>query len=54
VRDGFEAKRADLEEQISKKLGGEAWKIDVNPNLLYAYADSGSYYSNSPGDCITS
>lgn len=53
MRDGFESKRADLEEQISKKLGGEAWKIDVNPNLIYAYAEPDSYGHNSLGDCIT-
>jgi hypothetical protein len=29
VRDEFEANRTDLEEQISKLLGGETWKIEV-------------------------
>jgi hypothetical protein len=52
VRDEFEAHRADLEEKLSKQLGGETWKIDVNPNLLYAYATEGSYGNTSLGSCI--
>jgi hypothetical protein len=52
VRDEFEANRGDLEEKLSKKLGGEAWKIEVQPNLLYAYAPEGSYGHSSLGSCI--
>jgi hypothetical protein len=33
-------------------LGGEIWKIDVNPNLLFAYAEEGSYPYQSLGACI--
>jgi hypothetical protein len=53
VRDEFEAKRADLEGQVTKLLGGEAWKIEVDPNLVYAYAEEDSYGRNSLGDCIS-
>ncbi|KIW02699.1 uncharacterized protein PV09_06137 [Verruconis gallopava] len=52
VRDEFEADREDLESQISKLLGGQQWKIEVNPNLIYAYAEEGSYGHQSLGDCM--
>lgn len=42
-----------MESQLSKLLGGEKWTIDVNPNLLYAYAEENSYGHQSMGDCIT-
>jgi hypothetical protein len=34
-------------------LGGEAWKIEVNPNLIYVYAEENSYGRTSLGDCIS-
>jgi hypothetical protein len=52
VRDEFEGKREDLEGRLSKLLGGETWNIDVNPNLVYAYAEEGSYGHSSLGSCI--
>ncbi|RFU26760.1 hypothetical protein B7463_g9578, partial [Scytalidium lignicola] len=51
-RDGFEAKKEDLAKQISDILG-TPWKIDVNPNAIYAYAEPGSYGHNSLGNCVT-
>ncbi|KAJ3054783.1 hypothetical protein HK097_000827 [Rhizophlyctis rosea] len=51
LRDDFENNRESLEKQISDLLG-EQWKIDVNPNLLYAYADADSWAANNPGSCI--
>ncbi|KAJ3037525.1 hypothetical protein HDV00_001638 [Rhizophlyctis rosea] len=50
-RDEFENQRADLEKQISDLLG-EQWKIDINPNLIYVYAEKDSWGQTSPGDCI--
>ncbi|KAF2427367.1 hypothetical protein EJ08DRAFT_671672 [Tothia fuscella] len=52
LRDSFTAKKEELEGQLSTLLGGEAWTIDVNPNLLFAYAPEGSYGYSSLGDCI--
>ena len=51
VRDGVENNREDLEKQISDILG-ETWKIDVNPNLIFAYAAPDSYAATNLGGCI--
>ncbi|KAH8804601.1 hypothetical protein F5884DRAFT_418998 [Xylogone sp. PMI_703] len=51
-RDNFESKKEDLEKQISEVLGAE-WKIDVNPNAIFAYAEPNSYGHNSLGSCVT-
>lgn len=52
VRDEFENKRDELEAQLSKILGGEQWKVEVNQNLIFAYADEGSYGYSNLGGCI--
>lgn len=51
VRDGWEAKKAALEATILGHLG-VAWTFEVNPNLIYAYAEKDGYAFNSLGDCI--
>ena len=50
VRDEFESKRGELEQSLSEVLG-VPWKIEVNPNQLYAYANE-SYAHNSIGRMI--
>jgi len=35
-------------------LLGVPWKFEVNPNLIYVYAEEDSYGRNSLGDCIYS
>lgn len=52
VRDEYDNKRRELEEQLSKLLGGEPWKLEVNQNLVFAYAEEGSYAFSSLGGCI--
>ncbi|KAH8656087.1 hypothetical protein BGZ60DRAFT_385182 [Tricladium varicosporioides] len=51
VRDGWEAKKPALEATILGHLG-VPWTFEVNPNLIYAYAEQDSYAFNSLGDCI--
>ena len=51
MRDDLENNREDLEKRISDVLG-ETWKIDVNPNLIYAYAPPDSYPATNLGGCI--
>ncbi|KAE9376475.1 hypothetical protein N431DRAFT_479727 [Stipitochalara longipes BDJ] len=51
VRDGWEAKKGALEEQVSTLLG-VPWKFEVNPNAIFPYAEADSYGQHSPGDCI--
>ncbi|KAK5625470.1 hypothetical protein RRF57_001186 [Xylaria bambusicola] len=52
VRDGWEAKKGDLEAKVTKILGTE-WTIDVNPNQVFAYAgEERSYARESLGACI--
>ncbi|KAN0116896.1 hypothetical protein V8E51_002873 [Hyaloscypha variabilis] len=51
IRDGWEAKKGALEEQVSALLG-VPWKFEVNPNAIFPYAEADSYGQNSPGDCI--
>jgi hypothetical protein len=53
VRDGWEAKKGDLEAQMLTLLG-VPWKFEVNPNAIYPYAEENSYGHNSLGDCIYS
>ncbi|OCK83715.1 hypothetical protein K432DRAFT_290480 [Lepidopterella palustris CBS 459.81] len=53
VRDEYESKRADYEEQITT-LMGTAWKIDINPNAIWIYAEDNSYGKNSLGECLSS
>ncbi|KAI3319863.1 hypothetical protein HD806DRAFT_508146 [Xylariaceae sp. AK1471] len=54
VRDGWDAKKAEVEQNISDTLG-VAWTIDVNPNQIYAYAKEGNDYPRSNlGHCIHS
>ncbi|KAJ8104576.1 hypothetical protein ONZ43_g7784 [Nemania bipapillata] len=50
VRDGWDAKKEAIETRISETFG-VPWKIDVNPNQIYAYAKDG-YAKESLGDCI--
>jgi hypothetical protein len=51
VRDGWEAKKGALEEQMLTLLG-VPWKFEVNALAIYPYAEADSYGHNSPGDCI--
>ncbi|ORY19164.1 hypothetical protein BCR34DRAFT_552658 [Clohesyomyces aquaticus] len=51
VRDGFESKRSEFEKELSNLLGVE-WKIEINPNAIWVYAEEDSYGKNSLGDCI--
>lgn len=53
VRDEYETKRADFEEQISKLLG-TAWKVNINPNAIWVYAEERSYGRDSLGACLAS
>ncbi|KAL1896735.1 hypothetical protein Sste5346_004367 [Sporothrix stenoceras] len=52
VRDKWEDKKADFEKKISDSLGA-AWTIDINPLVLYPYAD-GSYAKDNLGMLIQS
>ncbi|TGJ80326.1 hypothetical protein E0Z10_g8446 [Xylaria hypoxylon] len=51
VRDDWDAKKGDVEAKISEVLG-TAWTIEVNPNQIYAYADSSAYAKENLGACI--
>jgi hypothetical protein len=51
VRDQWENKKPDLEAQLLEKLG-TAWTFDINPNAVYAYAESNSFAQESLGTCI--
>ncbi|KAK4129076.1 hypothetical protein N657DRAFT_630045 [Parathielavia appendiculata] len=50
VRDEWENKKADLEEQLSGVLG-TAWTIDIQPNAIWPYHNDG-YAKESLGSCI--
>ncbi|KAF8865682.1 hypothetical protein BDZ45DRAFT_580014 [Acephala macrosclerotiorum] len=51
VRDGWEAKKGDLETQMEGLLGVK-WTLTADPLVIYPYAEPNSYGHNSPGDCI--
>ena len=51
VRDSWENKKGEIEEQISTLLG-EKWKFDINPLAIFPYAAEDSYGHRSLGDCI--
>ncbi|KAI8948149.1 hypothetical protein F4801DRAFT_558059 [Xylaria longipes] len=51
VRDDWDAKKEGIEAKLSEILG-VAWTIDVNPNQIYAYADSSAYAKENLGSCI--
>ncbi|KAH7329921.1 hypothetical protein BKA65DRAFT_597075 [Rhexocercosporidium sp. MPI-PUGE-AT-0058] len=51
VRDSWDSKKADLEAKLLEQLG-VAWTFDVNPLVIYPYAEEGSYGHHSLGDCI--
>jgi hypothetical protein len=51
VRDEWENKKAEKEEEVSKLLG-VPWTFDINPNAIFPYAEEGSYGHNSLGACI--
>lgn len=51
VRDGWEAKKGDLESQMETLLGVK-WTLTCNPLVIYPYAEPGSYGHNSLGDCV--
>jgi len=53
VRDSWENKKGEIEEQISTLLG-EKWKFDINPLAIYPYAEEGSYGNTALGNCIFS
>ncbi|KAF2495274.1 hypothetical protein BU16DRAFT_550109 [Lophium mytilinum] len=53
VRDKFESKKEGLEKQLSDILG-ETWKIDINPNAIYVYAEDNSYGKDNLGGCLHS
>lgn len=50
VRDRWEEKKGDSEKRISEALG-TAWTIDINPLVLYPYAES-SYAKENLGELI--
>ncbi|KAF4635047.1 hypothetical protein G7Y89_g3041 [Cudoniella acicularis] len=51
VRDGWEAKKPELEAKLLAHLG-VPWTFEVNPLIIYPYAEKDSYGHNSLGDCI--
>ncbi|KUJ08125.1 uncharacterized protein LY89DRAFT_789356 [Mollisia scopiformis] len=51
VRDGWEAKKGDLETQM-EALVGVKWTFTCNSLAIYPYAEPNSYGFNSLGDCI--
>ncbi|KAI1296995.1 hypothetical protein F5Y03DRAFT_370234 [Xylaria venustula] len=52
VRDGWDAKKGDLEAKFTELLGTE-WTIDVNPNQVYAYAtEERSYAKENLGNLL--
>ena len=53
VRDSWENKKGEIEEQISTLLG-EKWTFDINPLAIYPYAEEGSYGNTALGNCIFS
>lgn len=48
VRDDYEAKKPDLESQISKALG-VPWTISIDASAVYQYAGDGYGKENSGG-----
>jgi hypothetical protein len=50
VRDEWEAKKPDLEKQLSELLG-EAWTFDVNPQAIWPYATD-SFAKDRLGSCL--
>ncbi|KAF2807625.1 uncharacterized protein BDZ99DRAFT_464554 [Mytilinidion resinicola] len=53
LRDNFESKKEGLEKQLTDILG-ETWKIDINPNAIWAYAEDDSYGKDNLGACLHS
>jgi hypothetical protein len=53
LRDEYTAKIPELQAKITELLG-EEWKLDINPSLIYAYAEPDSYASGSLGSCLYS
>ncbi|TEA15058.1 hypothetical protein C8034_v002770 [Colletotrichum sidae] len=52
IRDEWEAKKADLQKELSEILGAEWTLNDINPNELFPYAGEG-YAKTSLGSCIS-
>jgi hypothetical protein len=50
VRDAWDSKKPEYNAEISKIMG-EAWTVDANPNLIYAYADES--YKDRVGTVLT-
>lgn len=51
VRDSWDNKKPELESQLADLLG-VPWTFDINPLIIWPYAEEGSYGHNSLGDCI--
>jgi len=52
-RDKFENNKAEHESKIAQLVGTDSWTVNINANLVYAYAEeSGSYPSTNFGDCV--
>lgn len=51
VRDGWERKKEGFESQLTTLLG-VPWTFEINPLVVYPYAEEGSYGHGSLGDCI--
>jgi len=51
VRDNFESKKPEHEAEIARLIGAESFTINVNTNLVFAYA-ADSYAQNNTGSCI--
>ncbi|KAH8645669.1 hypothetical protein BX600DRAFT_444235 [Xylariales sp. PMI_506] len=52
VRDEYDSKKENFAKDLSTVLS-ETWTIDVNPNLVFAYATDG-YAKESLGSCLAS
>ncbi|KAF2179115.1 hypothetical protein K469DRAFT_674816 [Zopfia rhizophila CBS 207.26] len=53
VRDEYENKKADFEEELSSILG-KPWKIDINPNAIWVYTEEGGCGRTSLDSCLSS
>lgn len=45
IRDDFESSKEGFEADLSKLLG-ESWKIEYDPDAIYAYAEQGQAKNN--------
>lgn len=52
VRDGWEAKKGELESQMETLLGGVKWTMTCNPLAIFPYGEPGDYGHDSLGNCI--